>query len=254
MNDTSESRYAVYYAPPSNSGLWQLAQRWLGHDCESGKSLEPPALDGWNAADISEVTQSPRRYGFHATLKAPFRLAPGYTLDDLYDALGAFAARQRPFLAPALKVSAIGPFLALTLSSPSPAVQALADAAVKELAPLRAPLSDGELQRRLAGDLTPRQQALLRSWGYPYVLDQFRFHMTLTGPITDDSRREALQTKLAALFRPVLTEPVPVGEVCLYSQDSKETPFRLVERFGFGAGASATTHGRTDNMQGPALS
>lgn len=254
MSDTSQPRYAIYYAPPRGSDVWRVAQVWLGRDCESDAALDQPALKGWSASEISEVTQSPRHYGFHATLKAPFRLAPAYSPRDLYDALGAFAVRQHPFLAPRLKVSAIGPFLALTLSAPSSAMQALADSAVTALDHLRAPPSDGEVERRRTGDLTPRQQELLRSWGYPYVLDQFRFHMTLTGPITDDSRRAALQTKLAALFRPVLTEPVPVGEVCLYSQDSKEAPFRLVERFGFGAGASATTHGRTDNMQGPALS
>jgi putative phosphonate metabolism protein len=253
VSDTPQPRYAVYYAPPRDSDLWRLAQCWLGRDCESGATLTQPALEGWSATEVAAVTESPRRYGFHATLKAPFRLAPGCAFGDLHDSLSAFAARQRPFRAPPLKVSAIGPFLALTLSAPSPEMEALAAAAVEDLEPLRAPLSAQDLQRRLAAGLTARQEDLLRRWGYPYVFDAFRFHMTLSGPIPDALRREALQTKLAALFRPVLGDPVPVREVCLYSQDSADQPFALVERFGLGDGAPVRPAG-SDNVEGSTLS
>lgn len=254
MSETSQARYAVYYAPPRDGELWQLAQSWLGRDCETGTMLAPPALEGWSAEDIATVTQSPRRYGFHATLKAPFRLLPGRSPGDLYAALGAFAGRRRPFQIPALKVSAIGPFLALTLSARSPEMEDLAAAAVQELDSLRAPLSAQDLQRRLDSDLNDRQRDLLHRWGYPYVLDEFRFHMTLTGPVADAERRQALQTKLAALFRPLLKEPVPVHEICLYSQEAPEAPFALVERFGFGRGAASAAKGGADSLEGPAVS
>ncbi len=249
-----QPRYAVYYAPPRSSGLWRLAQSWLGRDCESGETLDRPALEGLSAEEIAAATSSPRHYGFHATLKAPFRLAPGVSLKQLHDSLGAFAARRQPFPAPPLQVAAIGPFLALTFSTPSPEMESLAAAAVQELDGLRAPLSEGDLQRRLVGGLTPRQEELLRSWGYPYVLEEFRFHMTLTGPIADPGRREALQTKLAALFRPVLADPVPVAEICLYSQDSAEMPFILVDRIRFGAAPAACVEGSADSVEGPAIS
>ncbi|WP_193369132.1 DUF1045 domain-containing protein [Pelagibius marinus] len=256
MTDTSspQPRYAVYYAPPRSAALWQLAQSWLGRDCESGEILERPALDGVSAEDAEAATGSPRHYGFHGTLKAPFRLAPGVSLRRLHDSLGAFAAARQPFQAPPLKVSAIGPFLALTFSTPSPEMESLAAAAVQELDPLRAPLSDAELQRRLAGGLSPRQEELLRAWGYPYVLEEFRFHMTLTGPIAEESRREVLRSKLTALFRPVLAEPVPVGEISLYSQNSAEKPFTLVDRFRFGAGPTASVEGSADSVEGPVIS
>ena len=235
MTETAQARYAVYYAPPAEGGLWRLAQRWLGRDCETGEALAQPALEGWSAAEIAAVTESPRHYGFHATLKAPFRLAAGVSPAALHDALAAFAARRRPFLAPPPKVSAIGSFIAVTLSAPAPEMQALADAAVEELDTLRAPLKAEEIARRLKGGLTPRQEELLRRWGYPYVQEEFRFHMTLTGSIAAAERRERLQTQLAALFRPVLAEPVPVREICLYSQSDSDRPFLLARRFGFGA-------------------
>lgn len=239
MSDTPEARYAVYYALPRDCGTWRLAQRWLGRDCESGAALPRPALDGWSAQETAAATKSPRHYGFHATLKAPFRLAADTTSAALRDRLAAFAVRQRPFQAPPLKVSAIGPFLALTLSAPSAEMTCLAEAAVRDLDQLRAPLTEKDLQRRLGKGLTPRQEDLLRRWGYPYVLEEFRFHMTLTGPLDEPDLRERLQTALTALFRPELTQPVPVEEICLYSQETQEAPFRLIDRFGFGASPEA---------------
>lgn len=239
MNEASLPRYAVYFAPPAASGLWALAQRWLGRDCERDDLLEPPPVEGWSRAEIAAVTESPRHYGFHATLKPPFRLAPGVTLRDLHDRLTGFAAVRPGFQAPPLQVAAIGPFLALTLSRPSAEMQALADAAVTELEDLRAPLSEGELQRRLGKGLSPRQEDYVHRWGYPYVFEEFRFHMTLTGPIAETERRARLQGRLAALFRPELGSPVPVGEICLYSQENPDRPFLLAERFRLAATETA---------------
>jgi putative phosphonate metabolism protein len=233
----------VYFAPPAESSLWSLAQRWLGRDCERDAMLEPPEVDGWTREEIAAVTESPRRYGFHATLKPPFRLAPDLALRDLHDKLAGFAAGRQAFVAPPLKVSAIGPFLALALSQPAPQVQALADAAVKELDELRAPLSQQDLERRLGKGLTPRQENYVHRWGYPYVFEEFRFHMTLTGPIQETERRERLQSQLAALFRPELGSPVPVGEISLYSQENSERPFLLVDRFRLATATAGVAQG-----------
>lgn len=229
MSSSTHPRYAVYYAPPPDGGLWELAQRWLGRDCESGAALARPEIDGLGAVDLDAATASPRRYGFHATLKAPFRLAPGTSLRDLHDALAVFAARQNPFEAPPLAVRALGPFLALTLSKPSEEMDRLAAAAVRDFEPLRAPLREEDLQRRLKSGLAPRQEALLRQWGYPYVMEEFRFHMTLTGPL-ETAERELLQTHLTDLFSPHTAASFHVDTVCLYGQHNQEAPFQLMDR------------------------
>jgi putative phosphonate metabolism protein len=242
VTEASQPRYAIYFAPPAASRLWRLAQAWLGRDCESDERLAQPAVDGWTAEQIAAATESPQLYGFHATLKAPFRLAPGVSLRDLHDKLAAFASLQQPFLAPPLKVSAIGPFIALTLSAPSSEMQALAAAAVQDFDSFRAAPAPHDLERRLGKGLTPRQQELLHLWGYPYVLEEFRFHMTLTGPLAETARRERLQVQLATLFGPALTEPVPVREISLYSQASAERPFLLAERFRFGGAPASDGH------------
>lgn len=234
MTASNDPRYAVYYALPRGSALWALAQDWLGRDCETGRSLTPPKLEGWTAADLAAATESPRHYGFHGTLKAPFHLAPDCTRQQLDDRLCRFAVDRPPFAAPPLKVSAIGPFLALTFTEPAPAMKSLAAEAVKDLDVLRAPLSEEDTQRRLAKGLTARQEALLRRWGYPYVFEEFRFHMTLTGPLVDQQKRGKLQEALTEYLAPALGEPTPVQEISLYSQASTRAPFMLEERFSLG--------------------
>lgn len=241
-------RYAVYYALPRESALWERAQSWLGRDCETGRPLPQPRLDGWAEAELAEATESPRRYGFHATLKAPFHLSPDWAVQRLRDAVGIFAAQHQAFVAPPLKVSAIGPFLALTFSEAAPAMENLAAAAVRDLEILRAPLTEENLRRRLAQGLSPRQESLLRTWGYPYVFEEFRFHMTLTGPLADKQKRERLQEALTAYFGQVLDQDTPVQEVCLYTQSNPEAPFILSERFRL-ADPQANDSAKTENSE-----
>ena len=69
------ARYALYLAPPADSELWRFGSRVIGRDAASGVDISGFALEGWSAPDWRAATQEPRRYGFHATLKAPFRLA-----------------------------------------------------------------------------------------------------------------------------------------------------------------------------------
>ena len=52
----------------------------------------------------------------------------------------------------------------------------------------RAPLSAADRERRIKAKLSPRQIELMDQWGYPYVLDEYRFHMTLTGALLDNMR------------------------------------------------------------------
>jgi putative phosphonate metabolism protein len=227
-------RFAIYFAPARNTALARFGDAWLGRDVEIGRTLPQPAIAIFSAARLKELTEAPRHYGFHGTLKPPFRLADGDDTRRLHASLGRFAARQAAFMIPHLKLKAIGDFLALALASPLPALDALAAACVEAFDDFRAPPEPAELAKRAAAGLTPRQAELLARWGYPYVLDEFRFHLTLTGNVTDAADRDALHTALAPLLEPVLTEPVTVDALCLFQQRDRTAPFRLIERFRFG--------------------
>jgi putative phosphonate metabolism protein len=227
-------RYAIYYAPPAASALARFGDRWLGREAETGNALPQPALNGFDVVRLQALTEAPRHYGFHGTLKPPFQLADGCDLADLRRAIGGFVGRQRPFEIKNLQLRAIGNFLALTPEAAEPALAVLADACVVEFDAYRSPPDAAELVKRHAAGLTPRQGELLARWGYPYVLDEFRFHLTLTGAIADASERAQVADHMSPLLAPVLQQSVPVRELCLFHQPDRATAFRLAERFPFG--------------------
>jgi putative phosphonate metabolism protein len=223
------ARYAVYFAPDAASPLPLWAASWLGYDVATGMTPQP-AVAGIDAERLREITAEPCRYGFHATLKPPFALAAGHSSGELDTAIAAMAGGLAAFAAPPLLLSNISGFWALTLSAPCPAMLALADACVRAIDHFRAPPSEAELARRRRAKLSPRQEALLAKWGYPYVMDEFRFHLTLTGRL-GAAERDAVGQSLAPLVEPFCRDPLPVAAICLFRQDDTGAPFRLIRRY-----------------------
>ena len=150
--------------------------------------------------DWRELTRDPRKYGFHATLKAPMALAIGKTEAGLLAACETFAGTPRaiPVIRPV--VDAISGFIAVVPAEPSAELERLAADCVREFDSFRAPLTPEDRARRNPSALTPRQCDYLDRWGYPYVMEEFRFHMTLTGRL-DAERREPVLTMLRIVFR-----------------------------------------------------
>ncbi len=234
---TTTRRYAVYFAPAQDSALWHAGSRWLGRDAATGAALEQPAGNGIDPGRLAEITAAPRLYGFHATLKPPFRLKDGTDEAALTAAVEEFASRQSVFSAGRLGVGRLGRFLALVLTDGSSEMNALAGATVRELDVFRAPPDRGELDRRRQAGLTPRQEAHLVAWGYPYVMDEFRFHMSLTGAFDDDLLRDRIEDALKGIFAPITADPLVVDAVCLFRQEERRAPFLLTGRFPLGSSA-----------------
>jgi hypothetical protein len=191
-------RYALYFVP---DGVWgDFGARWLGWDVRTGAEI--PAAD----AEQGTLTERPRQYGFHATIKPPFRLTEETTDADLGDEAARFCAGCAPVALNSLRLARIGRFLALTAPGEADDLSDLAARAVRSLDPFRAAPTKAEIARRRQARLTPTQDVLLLRWGYPYVMDEFRFHLTLTGPAPDPDAAEArLEAELAGLEGPSLT-------------------------------------------------
>lgn len=229
-------RVAVYAAPgasrtddPVAAAVLDRAEAWIGRAAD-GRTVAPREIGGRRRADIDAITVDARRYGFHGTLKAPFRPAPGVDLDDVVRAVAHIADARSAVTIPDLTLARLDGFFALT---PAPtadasAVSRLAGDVVRELDHLRAALTPAELERRRPERLTDRQRTLLTHWGYPYVLDEFRFHLTLTDRIPVDDRDEvehvlrgwfadALGTDLAVDALAVFVEPAPGAPFTLHS-------------------------------------
>jgi putative phosphonate metabolism protein len=225
------SRFAIYAAPPAGSALADFGSAWLGRDAETGHDVPPLALTDLSSERWREITKDARHYAFHGTLKAPFALADGMTADVLTAAIGDLAARHRPF-GLRLKLARIAGFLALVPAQDSPGLHELADACVETFDAFRRPETAEQVEKRRKG-LTPRQSDLLDRWGYPYVFEEFRFHMTLTTRLSDNEVHQ-LQDALAPHLAPLLREPLCIDAFCLFGQSDRATPFRLLERFPLG--------------------
>lgn len=184
------TRYAIYFVPPQESELYRFGASVLGVDCYTGEAVAFPASPSCNWA---EAVGEPSKYGFHATLKAPFRLANGATEDDLVAAVHAFARRQPRVDTGMAEVAKIGSFIALVPIRQCEPLNQLAAACVRKFDRFRAPMTEEERNRRLRTPLSDRQVQQLETWGYPYVFEDFRFHMSLTGPSVDADRAAALQ-------------------------------------------------------------
>ena len=221
-------RYAVYYAPQQDSALADFAAAWLGWDPATGRFVDHPDAPPLSAADVARMTETPRRYGFHGTLKAPFRLAEGRAPEDLAAAVSDLAAGMGPIDLPGLQLTRLGRFIALTATGDQSPLARLAERATVDLDVFRSPLNGSELARRRRNGLTERQEGYLKRWGYPYVMEEFRFHLTLTGALTaeDVDRAEAA---LRPLVAPIEARPFRIHEICLFADPGAN--FRIVERF-----------------------
>ncbi|MBR0795410.1 DUF1045 domain-containing protein [Bradyrhizobium jicamae] len=217
-------RYAIYYAPPPDSALHRFGSTMLGYDAADGRDLQFP--DGV-APDWRELTQDPRKYGFHATLKAPIALADGTREADLTDACAAFAGRARPIPVIEPVVDAISGFIAVIPARGSDALRQLAADCVREFDCFRPPLSPDDRARRNPAGLSERQREYLDRWGYPYVMEEFRFHMTLTGRLGDE-RRGTVIAWLRERFAALELKTIAIDRIALFKQDDAASRFRII--------------------------
>ncbi len=222
-------RCAVYFVPEVHGSWWQAGSQWLGRCGASGASYPPPDIAGVATSVFQACTADPRRYGWHATLKAPFRLAAGQSLHAVQKAMRELALSLPAFDMPPLHVTRMGSFLALVPQGDLSQIQATAAACVTKLHPLAQALSVADLARRRKAPLTPEQDRLLLAWGYPWVFDEFRFHLSLTGPLNELSPevQDALQAAATAHF-----EDLPIcrfGHLALFVEPQAGADFELVD-------------------------
>ena len=220
-------RYAIYVLPEPDA-LSSFGAAWLGWDARIGAAAQPPKLPDL-PAPWEEITRTPRKYGFHGTIKPPFQLARDKTEAELREALSVHCALTCPVMLDALELARLGRFLALIPVGDVHGLNTLAADVVRGFDSFRAPPGETELARRHQSNLSTRQEALLQAWGYPYVMDQFRFHMTLTGKLPK-VKADTLASLLAPIIAPLLPVPFVIGSLSLMVEGT-DGMFRQIERF-----------------------
>ncbi|UZD91100.1 DUF1045 domain-containing protein [Cognatishimia activa] len=220
-------RYAIYYTAPAGP-LADFGAAWLGWDVASGQPVDHPPIRGLDE-DISSLTKNPRKYGFHGTIKPPFRLAEGKTVEQLASATERLCRNLDALTLEGLELTQIGRFLALTVIGETRPLAELASKVVRSLDAFRAPPTDAELAKRRKANLSDRQDAYLMEWGYPYVMEEFRFHLTLTGRLQPNLAKTVHDILEPALAN-VLPIPFQIADLTLAGED-QQGQFHEVRRF-----------------------
>jgi len=223
-------RVAIYVAPAPLSPWWERGSEWLGRCAAQRLELRQPCIDGLSAVQFAQLTAEPRRYGWHATLKAPFRLAPGEDMASLREGLAKIARDHQAFALDRLEVARLDGFLALCPRHAPTALDALANDCVRRLQPLAAALDETELARRRRKPLTPEEDALMLAWGYPWVLHRFKFHFSLTGPIHGLAEEKVTQLQHAATEYFETLPPLIVDRLSLFVEPYPGADFECVEQ------------------------
>lgn len=217
-------RYAIYFSPAADHPLTTTASHWLGRDAFTGEFFPTPDVAGISIDDVHALTADPRRYAFHATLKAPFELAEGHTQEELLEAFEDFAASTPAFDIPNVVIGQLGRFFALVPDRVYPVLQDFAAEIVEDFEPFRAPLSDADIARRKPDSLSPEHRANLMRWGYPYVMDEFRFHMTLSGQVPPE-QAPAMRTALEERFADFINKPLAIDGLAIFVEPERGAPF-----------------------------
>lgn len=224
---TGLPRYAIYFAAGADHALSRFGAELLGYDAYTGDEVSFPqdALD--IAPDWRDITADPRKYGYHGTLKAPMALAPGRTEAEFKAACATFAEKARPMPVIRPVVDTISGFIAVIPAEPVDALQQLAADCVRDFDAFRTALTSGERARRKPEKLGERQREYLDRWGYPYVMEQFRFHMTLTGRLNAERRGPILEM-LRGRFAALDLETLPIDRIALFRQGDAASRFRII--------------------------
>ncbi len=230
LNDFT--RYAIYYVPPESDYLTRFVASWFGWDVYKSINVEYPVLSNLNY-DIKEITSTPSKYGLHATLKAPFCLAPDRTIDELRLSLLVLSHSIKQFEIPSICLRIISGFIAIVPTIQNESVNNLAKKCVEELDCFRQAKPLNNLNARRAAGLSDSEERNLLKWGYPYVLDDFRFHLTLTNKLSSKALKNVFPV-LSSELQPVLNGPLVIGKICLLGESNINEKFEVIEEFSFG--------------------
>ncbi|MCG8381111.1 MAG: DUF1045 domain-containing protein [Gammaproteobacteria bacterium] len=239
VEEISRARFALYFCPNPGTALWHFGSTWLGRNIQEHTDQAEPRFEALNEIlntgecegfALDAIVKLPRYYGFHATLKPPFYLKKSKTLDELMAAVQNFASESRTCVLPPLIARSLGHFVALVPETTSPRVDAFARNCVVYFDDFRALPSEAEVERRLKTQWTPRQQALLAQWGYPFVMEEFRFHMTLTGKLPADVQAHLIH-QLSEPVTELNQVPHVIDTLCLCYQPQEGADFKVFARF-----------------------
>jgi len=184
------SRYAIYYAPPKESSLEEFGRYWFGWDPLNAKLINNKRRINYlnrfgikNLINIDKNVLIAKKYGFHGTLIPPFKLNKNYSTNTLFKKTEEIAKKLKKFKFYKFKLKKINNFYAFVQNKKNNNINKLSNRLVRELFKFRSPLTKKEIDRRNPSKLSKLQLNILYKWGYPYLMSEFNFHMTLASEV-----------------------------------------------------------------------
>ena len=227
------SRYAIYFSPEPNSPLEEFGKQWLGSN-GNPQQRHLPVIPGLAPERVQALIEGTRHHGFHGTLKPPFELNPASSQNALLSAACIFARSIAPIELPPMELAVIGKFIALTPARSSAALENLAAQCVRTFEGFRVPLSAEQTAYYLRNKLTVHQTQMLEHWGYPYVMEEFRFHISLTDRIDDPTERAAMMKAVQQMTTNIVNKPIVVRDIAIFFQGERDKIMTALERIPFG--------------------
>ena len=224
-------RYAIYYAPIENPELDLFGKCWLGWDPYKGEETTKSDLSKLTSfKKFSSLVLTPKQYGFHGTIKAPFRLKNEYTYNDLENKVREISKQIQSFHLDKLVIKKLGNFIALTPSK-NLKVNDVSNKFVEGLDFLRDDLSEDEIKKRNPHKLSFNQKKKLFKWGYPYVFNEFKFHLTLTGKLRIEEI-DNVYKYLQTILKSVNLRKIHFKSICIFGQKTDEK-FYFIKKINF---------------------
>ena len=206
-----DTRYAIYFAPDPSSQIKHFADAWLGRDPDRDERVSQPVVDGISPARLHEITAAPAPLRLSRHAQGPVHACARRRGRRPCSATSRRLPRRGQPSSVRLKVDELDGFLALVPAEPTAEIDLLAADCVREFDRYRGDIGPDDRKRREAAALSDIEREYLERWGYPYVFDRFRFHMTLTGRLEEPERGQVKAILECGLGRRISRIPCATG-------------------------------------------
>jgi hypothetical protein len=170
----------------------------------------------------------------HGTLKPSFELSPHTTEQELLTVATLVCRGLAPLKLPALELGEIANIVSLVLEASSVELENFATYCVRAFDGYRRALTPDQEEVFRKNRLTVHQEQMLEHWGYPYVNEEFDFHISLTDPIPDERERHRVKDVLEGIAAPVLRKPLIMRELAVFKQNGTQESMSVIARIPFG--------------------
>lgn len=234
----ASTHFSICYTPRPGSALAQFGRSWFGR-ANDGTTLQAFSASAVGGHSQDSITPTPGRYfGLHASFVAPTPLREDVRLDEVRTHLQRFAARRKPIETGPLKLTRVRRSLVLRPVEPRPELDWLALQCFSAFDTYTAETGPAEAEYP---HLSRYQRLLLKSFGQPNVMSEYRFGLTLTGPL-DERQFERVFVALRPLVADLCADGVCVDGLSLigctpdagngqFSGQNPGAPVRLLGRY-----------------------